>query len=186
MGFFDNLKKNATLSQFSNNPSCWNPTVLIAVTVAETVAEKKAKYDDSLRAEGFEAGYRKGISDTAKKFANILEQNDKMRIGMFAVGYHVAKLGEKSDLKCGIIVDELGNPNSSAVSDYVRGENGKIISVNLTFDEICNNYLDSLSIEQLNSIDSFLVDIINAGGSSAQELNFYNNDWKEYLTRCSN
>lgn len=46
---------------------------------------------------------------------------------MFAVGYYVVKLGNNSDVKCDVIVEELGKPNSSAVSPYVRSENSKIL-----------------------------------------------------------
>lgn len=149
----------------------------------DVVLEAKKAYDKSLREEGFQIGYRQGIIDAAKKFANILEQNDNMRIGMFAIGYYVAKLGDNSDVKCDVIVEELGKPNSSAISAYVRSENSKIIRDNPSFEEICNKYLDSLNAEQLKSVDNFLQEIINAGGSSTSEKNFYQNKWTPYLER---
>ena len=130
-----------------------------------------------------EEGYRQGNVDAAKKFAALLEQSDNMRIGSFAIGYYVAKLGGNSDEKLGVIVDALGDPNSFALSDYVRSENNKILRDNLRFDEICNKYLDSLNAEQLQSVDNFLQEIINAGGATYVERSFYQNEWTAYLNR---
>ena len=146
-------------------------------------AESKEAYDNSLREKGFDAGYRQGNIEAAKKFATLLEQNENMQIGLFAIGYYIARLGGSSNEKLSVIVDALGKPDSFARSEYVRSENNKIIRDNPSFEEICNKYLDSLNTEHLKSIDSFLQEIINAGGSSSNEKNFYQNEWSAYLNQ---
>ena len=108
----------------------------------------------------YSEGVRQGNLEAAKKFAALLEQSDNIRIGAFALGYHVARLGGNSDEKLGVIVDALGMPDSSLLSEYVRSKNNKIIRGNPSFGEICSDYLDSLSVEQLKSIDGFLQEII--------------------------
>lgn len=143
----------------------------------------KNSYDNSIREGAFAEGVHKGELMAAEKFTALLEQSDNMRIGSFAIGNHVARLGGNSDEKLGVIVDALGEPNSFALSDYVRSENNKILRDNLRFEEICNKYLDSLNAEQLKSVDNFLQEIINAGGSSTSEKNFYQNKWTPYLER---
>ena len=133
----------------------------------------------------YSEGVRQGNLEAAKKFAALLKQSDNMRIGAFALGYHVARLGGNSDEKLGVIVDALGMPDSSLLSEYVRSKNNKIIRGNPSFGEICSDYLNSLSVEQLKSVDGFLQEIINTGGSSVNEKNFYQNKWQNYLnTDC--
>lgn len=133
--------------------------------------------------DAYKGGFHDGQILTAKKFATLLEQSDNMRIGSFAIGYYIARLGGCSDEKLGVIVDALGEPDSFALSDYVRSENNKILRGNLRFDEICNKYLDSLNAEQLQSVDNFLQEIINAGGATYVERSFYQNEWTAYLNR---
>ena len=159
-----------------------NPGMLSSFPV-DLMLETKKAYDKSLREEGFQNGYRQSNVDAAKKFAALLEQSDNMRIGSFALGYHVARLGDGANEKLGVIVDALGEPNSFALSPYVLSENKKIHDSKPSFDEIRRKYLDSLNIEQLKSIDGFLQEIINAGGSSESEKNFYQNEWQNYLNR---
>ena len=188
--FIESATKAAVKHPLTAAAFAIHPTIGITATIIQEGMYSRKDVQQQIEVhkahkEGFEAGYRKGNTDAVKKFAALLEQSDNFRIGAFAVGYHVAKLGGNSNDKLGVIMDALGEPDSKLLTNNIRQENSKILSDNPTFVEICNNYLDSLSIEQLNSIDSFLVDIINAGDSSAQELNFYNNDWKEYLTRRS-
>ena len=137
--------------------------------------------DEALIQEGFQNGYRQGNVDAAKKFAEFLEQSDNFRIGAFAVGYHVARRGDNLNAKLGVIVDALGAPDSPILSNYVRSENNKILCNKPEFAEICTKYLKSLNTEQLKSIDNFLREIINSGGASVNEVNFFNNLWKSYL-----
>ncbi|MBR3747692.1 MAG: hypothetical protein IKP64_06200 [Selenomonadaceae bacterium] len=130
-----------------------------------------------------ENGIRVGELIAAKKFATLLEQSDNMRIGAFALGCHVARLGGNSEEKLGVIVDALGEPDSFALSKYVRSENSKIIRDEPAFGEICNRYLDSLDNEQLKSVDGFVMEILNVGGTSPSEKSFYQYEWTPYLNR---
>ena len=121
------------------------------------------------------------MTQLKKNFAALLEQNDNFRIGAFAICYHVTRRSDNLNIKIGVIVDALGAPDSPILLDYVRSENNKILCNKPEFAEIFTKYLNSLNIAQLKSIDNFIRDIINAGGSSASELNFFNNICKPYL-----
>ena len=144
---------------------------------------EKYERERAVREEIFQKGYHKGEVDAAKKFASLLEQSDNLRIGAFVLGCHVARLGGNSDEKLGVIVDVLGEPDSFALSPYVRSENSKIVRDKPSFGEICCKYLDSLNGEQLKSLDGFLRKIIDAGGSSSSEKSFYQYEWTPYLNR---
>ncbi len=173
-------KTEEIVEKAAKNPN----TALIPGGFAISLAqETKKAYDESLRKEGHTQGVHEGELMAAKKFASLLEQSDNMRIGTFALGCHIAKLGNNSDEKLGVIVDALGEPNNFVISEYVRSENSKILREKPSFKEICNRYLDSLNAEQLKSLDGFLKAIINADSISSAEKNFYQNEWTPYLER---
>lgn len=166
-------------------------TSLLAVAAASgTAAHLAGKENDKAKAaaareEGFKQGVKQGNIETAKKFSALLEQSDRMKIGAFALGLHITTLDSRdTDEQLGVIVDYMGRPDSTLLTNYVRSENAKIIRNRPNFITIKNDYLNYFSIEQLKSTDTFVKDIIHAhsnGEPSYNERNFYINDWCPYL-----
>lgn len=101
------------------------------------------------------------------------------------MGFHISKLAGNPFDKVSVIVGALGNPNSKLLEPYVRSENKKIIDSNPTFYQIKEKYLKNLSGEDLKLIDEFLKDVVNEGNYISACHQFYNSEWKNYLSSNS-
>ena len=156
---------------------------MVAEFVGEKIEEMYTEHKNNLIQTGYKEGYKEGNIDAAKKFVTFLTQNDNLRLGAFSIGYLVASFNGFPKEKLDIVEKVCSRPDSPILSEYIRSENYKIIRDNPSFPEICNKYLDSLNTKQLSAINDFLAALIIAGGSSVNEINFYENDWKGYLKR---
>lgn len=135
--------------------------------------------------EGYQYGYQQGSNDTAVRLAEILQGNDDLRIGAFALALHVGSIdGELSDEELDYIIEQLGRPDSQFISDYARSKIAEIIDGSewCNFSWICDEYLDNIDDNSLQALDDFVTDIINADGVFSQEEKiFIRNDWIPYL-----
>lgn len=161
-------------------------------TAAHTVgkwmdeAEQEEARKEGLK-DGYQHGYRQGSVDTATKLAEILEGNDNLRIGAFALALHVSNIdGELSDEEIDYIIEQLGAPDSPFVSDYARSKINEMIqdSKYIDFLWICDEYLDSIDGTSLQTVDCFISELIGADHVfSPEEKKFVGNTWEPYLRR---
>lgn len=139
------------------------------------------------RKEGYQYGYRQGSVDTSSKLAEILEGNDNLRIGAFALALYVGNIdGELSAEETDYIIEQLGKPNSPFVSDNARNKMYEMLNDTKFCDFlwICDEYLDSIDDSSLQTIDCFILGLIRADDVySPEEKRFVENEWYPYLRR---
>ena len=102
------------------------PVVAVAAPVAGVVAASVAggvvaasatkDYKDNIRQEGYEVGFREAEVETKKKFIKLLKEDDNLRLGVFALSLHVAKLDGLDDSEMEYIEKEIGRPDGTANS----------------------------------------------------------------------
>ena len=154
-----------------------------AVDVAKYV--KKKVHDEPVekaQKKGFEQGERKGSIETAKKFAARLVADDNLKIGVFALAVYVAnKDFIISEEEKTTIEKYLGRPDS-VINKTVSDELKNICENVPNFQEIRDKYLDEFSNDDLENINLFIMDVINADSIvSAEEDMFLREEWNPYL-----
>lgn len=154
-----------------------------AGTAAGVIAN--GREEDELREqheEGFKDGIKKGNIETAKKMADMLEQRDALKIGVFALAFYVAKRdGEFSEEEQNTIEKQLGRPDGIAnkeIADVLR----VIFEHTPTFNEITEKYLNKFALSELEIVDDFIKNIIQADGIISQkEIEFLDYEWVPYM-----
>lgn len=131
---------------------------------------------------GFSEGIKKGNSETAKKFATILEKNDTIRIGAFALACYVAnKDNDFSEEEKQAIERYFGRPDG-ITNRNVATELQDICRRTPSFDEIKSNYLDHFNLDDLVTMDEFINELVLIDQKiSPEEKSFLEDEWEPYL-----
>lgn len=132
--------------------------------------------------KGFNEGVKKGNSETAKKFATILEKNDTIRIGAFALSSYVAnKDNDFSKEERQVIESYLGRPDGIA-NRNIAPELQDIFKHTPSFDVIKSNYLDRFDLDDLVTMDEFINELVLIDQKiSPEEKSFWEDEWEPYL-----
>lgn len=131
---------------------------------------------------GVKEGIKRGNNETGKKFADILEKNDNIRIGAFALSVYVAeKNGEFSEEEKEAIERYFGRPDG-IMNKNVAGKFQKICEHTPSFDEITSGYLDKFTVDDLRTLKAFIDELVQADHHiSSKEKIFLEKEWKPYL-----
>ncbi|WP_037356996.1 TerB family tellurite resistance protein [Selenomonas sp. FC4001] len=140
------------------------------------------------RLEGYNQGYVHGRtergSDAEEKLARILENDYNLQIGAFALGLYISNVDGIDDGEIAVITEQLGAPDSTFHSEYVRSELNKCIKNidGYDFDWICTNYLDNVADKKFDLLKGLVNDVIRAdNNTSPEEQSFLDNQWYPYL-----
>ncbi len=139
------------------------------------------------RNEGFENGYRQGSIDAGARLADIIENDDNLQIGAFALGLYVSNLDDDiDDEEIAVITEQLGAPDSTFHKDYVRNQLNQCINNigGYDFNWICENYLNKVDNSKMSILADFVKEIVLADDVvSPEEEHFLDYQWDPYLRR---
>lgn len=136
---------------------------------------------DKARIEGFEEGFRKGEIENKKKFLALLRENDDLRLGIFAISVHVAKLDDLDDSEVEFIEKQIGRPDGTA-NMKLRERFQSIWENDMSFQEIKERFLNEYSVEILTELDDLIRELIEIDNViSDKERDFVDNVWAPYL-----
>lgn len=137
------------------------------------------------RSEGYKHGYQEGGSDAAERLAQILENDENIQIGAFSLGLYISNIdGIVDDGEIAVITEQLGSPDSTFHSEYVRSELNKCVKNigGYDFDWICTNYLDNVADDKFDLLIRLVNDVIMADNQiSPEEQSFLADQWYPYL-----
>lgn len=135
-------------------------------------------YDRGNR-NGYENGYQVGCTDTMKKLRDKMQANNKLKLGVFALAYYVARVdGEFAYEEQSAIEQAVGRPDYSWAGVGAREDYDNIIKANMSFNTIVRKYFDDLDKETFEELDEVVMDVVNADNKiSAPERDFLDNDW---------
>lgn len=143
--------------------------------------EKFKDYKDNIRQEGYEVGFREAEVETKKKFLDLLKENDNLRLGVFALSLHVAKLDGLDDSEAEFIEKEIGRPDGTA-NAKLRDRFQSIWTNDMSFSEIKDKFLNGYSDEILTELDDLIRELIKSDNViSDKEQDFVDNVWAPYL-----
>jgi len=132
------------------------------------------------RRQGFDHGFREGKIKAAEDLQKMLEKNENLLLGVFAMALHVARLDGMDDSELDYIEACLGN--GELRSEAVRHEIQRISLKQYNFYEIRVRYLDKVSVEEIEYVDSVIQGVMDADGTvSDKEKQFYITTWQPYL-----
>ncbi len=97
-------------------------------------------YHNEIRRSGYEAGFREAEVETKKKFLELLNENDNLRLGVFALSVHIAKLDGLDESEVEFIEKEIGRPNGTA-NAKLRDRFRSIWESDMSFSEIDKKFL---------------------------------------------
>lgn len=132
------------------------------------------------RKQGYKHGFTEGKQKAAKDLQELLEKNEKLRFGMFAMALHVARLDGEDEAELDYIEECLGN--EELIREEVKHELQAISNRKYSFYEIRIKYLDKVSAEEMMYVDKVIQGVMEADGSvSEKERLFYTTTWEPYL-----
>ena len=169
------------------------PVVAVAAPVAGVVAASVAggvvaasatkDYKDNIRQEGYEVGFREAEIETKKKLLELLKENDNLRLGVFALSVHIARLDGLDDSEVEFIEKQIGRPDGTA-NMKIRERLQSIWESDMSFSEIKERFLNEYSVETLTELDVLISDLIKSDNViSDREQEFLDYVWKPYLDK---
>lgn len=156
-----------------------------AVGAVSTALDSDETIQEANRArkEGYEMGFKEAEVETKKKFLELLKEDDNLRLGVFALSLHVAKLDGLDDSEMEYIEKEIGRPDGTANSK-LRDRFQSIWENDMSFPEIDKQFLSGFSREILQELDIMIQDVIKSDNEiSGKEQEFFDYVWKPYLAR---
>jgi len=110
----------------------------------------------------------------------LLEKNEKLRFGMFAMALFIARLDGEDDTELDYI--EACLENEGTVREEVKYELQVISSSKYSFYEIRDKYLNDVTVDEILYVDKVIKGVIDADGTvSEKERQFYITTWQPYL-----
>ncbi len=150
--------------------------VSTALDSDETIQEA-----NRVRKEGYEMGFKEGEVKSKKKFMESLKKDDNLRLGVFALSLHVAKLDGLDDSEMEYIEKEIGRPDGTA-NAKLRDRFQSIWENDMSFPEIKERFLNEYSVETLTELDDLIRELIKSDNViSDKEQDFVDNVWAPYL-----
>ena len=167
------------LTEFIPQPLLVKGVIFVYKSINNKINEMK----ENARAEGYEAGLRKGNLEAAKRLSTLIEKSNTLKSAVFALGIYIANLdGTQSNEEIAAIKDVLGRPDSVLHPEIFQKEFNVILDKKPSFFEIKKHYLDNLDFENLKILNEFILIVISADGVQDDlESLFYNNEWKPYF-----
>ena len=164
------------LTEFIPQPLLVKGVIFVYKSINNKINEMK----ENARAEGYEAGLRKGNLEAAKRLSTLIEKSNTLKSAVFALGIYIANLdGTQSNEEIAAIKDVLGRPDSVLHPEILQKEFNVILDKKPSFFEIKKHYLD---FENLKILNEFILIVISADGVQDDlESLFYNNEWKPYF-----
>lgn len=156
-----------------------------AVGAVSTALDSDETIQEANRArkEGYEMGFKEAEVETKKKFLELLKENDNLRLGVFALSLHVAKLDGLDDSEAEFIEKEIGRPDGTA-NAKLRDRFQSIWTNDMSFSEIKERFLNEYSVETLTELDVLISDLIKSDNViSDREQEFLDYVWKPYLNK---
>lgn len=140
-------------------------------------------YHNEIRRSGYEAGYREAEVETKKKFLDLLKENDNLRLGVFALSVHIARLDGLDDSEVEFIEKQIGRPDGTA-NMKIRERLQSIWESDMSFSEIDKKFLSAFSKEVIKELDGVIDAVIKSDKIiSDREQEFLEYVWKPYLNR---
>lgn len=135
---------------------------------------------------GFRNGYTQGSTDTLEKLRNKILENNKLKLGVFALACHISKIdGDFSDAEREEIESIIGRPDSMCCDPGLKEEFYSIMNADMSFDDIANKYFDGIDTDTYEELDELVKDIVKADGrKTKEEQDFLDNDWKIMQMMC--
>lgn len=134
------------------------------------------------RKQGYKHGYTEGKIKAAEDFKKMLENNENLLFGVFAMALYVARLDGEAEQELAYIKECLGHERLR--SEEIRHEIQSIYQNNYNFYEIRARYLDKVSLAEIEVIDDVINGVMEADGSvSEKEKQFYVTTWQPYVRR---
>ena len=97
------------LTEFIPQPLLVKGVIFVYKSINNKINEMK----ENARAEGYEAGLRKGNLEAAKRLSTLIEKSNTLKSAVFALGIYIANLdGTQSNEEIAAIKDVLGRPDS--------------------------------------------------------------------------
>lgn len=144
-------------------------------------SDEKNQEENRVRKEGYEMGFKEGEVETKKKFIELLKEDDNLRLGVFALSLHVAKLDGLDDSEMEYIEKEIGRPDGTA-NAKLRDRFQSIWENDMSFPEIKERFLNEYSVETLTELDDLIRELIKSDNViSDKEQDFVDNVWAPYL-----
>ena len=155
-------------------------TVGAAAGAAMNDMEKDEKRE--CRKAGHRDGYRKGRIDALNSLKEKMIENNKLKLGVFALSYYVANLdGDFSVEEQTEIEKAIGRPDYSWSDPSIKEQYQHILQGNLSFSDIVIKYLCNIDADTLADIDEVINGIVNADGViSPEEKRFLNGEWAAF------
>ena len=126
-------------------------------------------------------GFKEAEVETKKKFLELLKENDNLRLGVFALSLHVAKLDGLDDSEVEYIEKEIGRPDGTA-NAKLRDRFQSIWENEMSFSDIKERFLNEYSVEILTELDDIIKELIKSDNViSDKEQDFVDNVWAPYL-----
>ena len=136
------------------------------------------------RGQGYKHGFKEGKMKAAKDLQVLLEKNENLLLGIFAISLYVARLDGEDEAELEYIANCLGHEQLR--SEAVKYEIQTIYDKKYNFYHIKTKYLDKVSKEELQYVDEVISGVMNADGDiSEKEKEFYEKVWKPYLYNFS-
>ena len=135
---------------------------VVGATVSDMDEEERRNERQNAHKKGYNEGMEEVKIETAKKFAAILEKNDDIRIGAFALSVYVANKDhdfseeEKAAIEC-----YFGRPDG-IMNQNVAGKFQDICEHTPSFDEITSKYLDKFTVDDLKTLGVFIDELVQA------------------------
>ena len=148
--------------------------------VCDWVGNKIDEAEANGRRQGFKHGFAEGKIKAAEEFQEMLEENENLLFGVFAMGVYVARLDGEADEEMAFIENFIGHEKLR--SEGIRNEIQTINAHKYTFYEIKVRYLDKVSVSEIEVFDEIITGVMNADGTiSEKERQFYETTWKPYV-----
>ena len=173
MGFFTNMIK-------------YSIPVAGPLLMINDAVDAVSDYHNEIRRSGYEAGFREAEVETKKKFLELLKENDNLRLGVFALSVHIARLDGLDDSEVEFIEKQIGRPDGTA-NMKIRERLQSIWESDMSFSEIDKKFLSAFSKEVIKELDGVIDAVIKSDKIiSDREQEFLEYVWKPYLNRRLN
>ena len=170
MGFFTNMIK-------------YSIPVAGPLLMINDAVDAVSDYHNEIRRSGYEAGFREAEVETKKEFLELLKENDNLRLGVFALSVHIARLDGLDDSEVEFIEKQIGRPDGTA-NMKIRERLQSIWESDMSFSEIKERFLNEYSVETLTELDVLISDLIKSDNViSDREQEFLDYVWKPYLNK---
>lgn len=173
MGFFTNMIK-------------YSIPVAGPLLMINDAVDAVSDYHNEIRRSGYEAGFREAEVETKKKFLELLKENDNLKLGVFALSVHIARLDGLDDSEVEFIEKQIGRPDGTA-NMKIRERLQSIWESDMSFSEIDKKFLSAFSKEVIKELDGVIDAVIKSDKIiSDREQEFLEYVWKPYLNRRLN